>query len=73
MRFLAIFGQFFSSGAEFTKSKISDFVFLAFLLIFLYVITLSAIHIDNIACLEPFLPLLDHYLNSEVLGTEMKG
>ena len=35
-------------------SKISDFDFLVFLLIFLYEITLSAIDMDNIGCLEPF-------------------
>ena len=34
-----------------------DFVSLAFLLIFLYEITLLAIDVDNIGCLEPFLPL----------------
>ena len=37
-------------------SKISDFDFLVFILIFLHEITLLAIDIDNIGCLELFLP-----------------
>ena len=37
-------------------SKISDF-FKVFLMISLYEITLSDVDIDNIGCLEPFLPL----------------
>ena len=35
--------------------------FWVFLLSFLYEITLLAIDIDNIGCLEPFLPLQDHF------------
>ena len=48
-------------------SKIDDFDFVCVLFCFLHEITLSVIDIDNIGCLEPFLPLL----NSEVFGTDM--
>ena len=38
------------------------------LLNFLYEITLLAIDIDNIECLEPFLPLCDHFKIRRFLG-----
>ena len=64
--FLAIFGDF--SGREPNlHSEISDFDFLSVSFDFLYEITLSAINIDNIGCLEPFLPLY-HFENRRFLG-----
>ena len=43
-----------------------------FLLIFWDKITLCAIDIDNIGCLEPFLPLQDHFQSQRFLGLKCK-
>ena len=43
--------------AEFISSKISNLICLSISLNFLREITLEAKDIDNIGCLEPFLPL----------------
>ena len=46
--------------------------FLVFLLIFVYEITLSAIDVDNFGCLEPFLPLYDHFKIRTFMGLRCK-
>ena len=38
----------------------------------MYEITLLAIDIDNIGCLEPFLPLSDHFENRRFLGLQCR-
>ena len=43
--------------------KSAFLIFRVFLLIFLHEITLKAIDIDNIGCLEPFLQLWEHFWN----------
>ena len=42
-------------------SENSDFQDLSFLVIAMYSITLYAIDMHGISCLEPFLPLYDHF------------
>ena len=53
---LAIFGDFCGREPN-LYSEISNFDILGVSFNFLYEITLSAIDIDNVGCLEPFLPL----------------
>ena len=61
--FVAIFGYFWGRGPN-LYSKSSDFGFLSLSFdFFLHEITLSAIDIDNIGCLEPFLPPWEHFWN----------
>ena len=58
-RFLVISGLW--SRIYIVKSEILSFW--VFLSTFLHEITLKAIDIDNIGCLEPFLPLWEHFWN----------
>ena len=58
-RFLVISGL--GSRIYIVKSAILSFW--VFLSTFLHEITLKAIDIDNIGCLEPFLPLWEHFWN----------
>ena len=50
-------------GSRIYIVKSAILIFWVFLPIFLHEITLQAIDIDNIGCLEPFLPLWEHFWN----------
>ena len=58
-RFLFISGL----GSQIYIVKSAILSFWVFLSTFLHEITLKAIDIDNIGCLEPFLPLWEHFWN----------
>ena len=58
-RFLVISGL----GSQIYIVKSAILSFWVFLSTFLHEITLKAIDIDNIGCLEPFLPLWEHFWN----------
>ena len=60
------FGRFLvisELGSRIYIVKSAILIFWVFLPIFLHEITLQAIDIDNIGCLEPFLPLWEHFWN----------
>ena len=60
--FWGIFGDFWGREPNLCN-KIRDFYFLSVSLDFLHEITLWAIDIDNNGCLEPFLPIWEHFWN----------
>ena len=55
--FFGVFLVISELGSQIYIVKSAILIFFVFLLIFLYEITMSAIDIGNIGCLEPFLPL----------------
>ena len=57
---IRFFGDFWSFLSRIYIVKSAILIILVFLLIFLHEISLWAIDIDNIGCLEPFLPLWEH-------------